>query len=232
MTRTDPMHGYTIADLHRMASGVVVRNLAWWPAGDRDGQVAAAWEGIAEHLCAATGPPSRGELMEAGRRALSREVRDLSRHHGARADGTNDGSAFARYWGWHAGPSPSPEGPVTDRIAVRQILGALTPRQVQAFEALAVTEDYVLAAQALRVRPQTFRSLIGRARHEFYMLWHEGETPSRQYRPDRRVMSRPADDPADLESRAVYAAAARERRKDRRAPEDELAAVTAGEDQR
>jgi len=207
------MHGYTLADLNGMASGVVVHNRGWWPAGDRADQVATAWEGIAEHLCAAAVRPSRGELMEAGRRALASEVRDSIRHHGARRDGTNDGSAFGRYWGWHSGPVPSPEVMVTDRLAVGQVLAGLTGRQVQAFEALALSEDYVLAAQALGVRPQSFRSLIGRAREEFYGLWHEGETPSRQYRPDRRLARRETDDRAELESRAEYAAAARERRR-------------------
>lgn len=212
---TDPMHGYTLADLAGMASGVVVHNRAWWPAGDRADQVAVAWEGIAEHLCAAGGRPSRAELMEAGRRALAREVRDQLRHHGARNDGTNDGSAFSRYWGWNSGPVPSPEAMVVERLTVGQILGALTPRQVQAFKALAAVEDYVLAAQALGIRPQTFRTLIGRARLEFYALWHEGESPSRPWRQDRRLKQRETRDPAELESRARYAAAARERRRSR-----------------
>lgn len=210
----DPLHGYTLADLNSMASGVVVHNMGWWPAGDRADQKDLAWEGIAEHLCSASAAPSRGELMEAGRRALAREVRDCMRHRGERRDGTNDGSMFGRYWGWHSGPVPSPESGITDRVAVMQILGALTGRQVQAFQALAACEDYVLAAQMLGIRPQTFRKLIGRARQEFYGLWHEGEAPSRPYRADRRVMRRDTDDPAELERRAVYAAS---KRKDRAA---------------
>lgn len=211
--RRDPMHGYTLADLDNMASGVVVHNMGWWPAGDRADQKALAWEGIAEHLCAADGQPSRGELMEAGRRALAREVRDSQRHHGARRDTTNDGSAFGSYWGWHSCPVPSPEGTVTDRVALTQILAALTRRQVQAFEALATCEDYVLAAQMLGVKPQTFRALIGRARTEFYGLWHEGEEPSRPYRADRRVTRRETGDPGELARRGAYAARRRQERR-------------------
>ena len=191
--------------------------MAWWPAGDRADQHDTAWEGIAEHLSAALERPARGELMEAGRRALAREVRDQMRHHGARGDGTNDGTNFARYWLWYAARVPSPEGVITEHLALRQVLAALTARQQAAVNALAVHDDYLLAAKMLGIRPQTFRSLLGRARQEFLALWHEGEEPSRLRGCDRRVYRRETDDPAEMARRAKDAAAARERRKARKA---------------
>jgi DNA-directed RNA polymerase specialized sigma24 family protein len=209
------MHGYAIAALDDLAARVVRNNLHWWAAGDRGDQHAVAWEGIAEHLCSAATTPAERDLLEAGRRALAREVKDNMRHHGARRDGTNDGTNFARYWLWQARVSPSPEASVTDGLALRQILAALTARQQEAVSALAARGDYMLAAEMCGIRPQTFRSLIGRARREFLRLWHEGEEPSRPWGCDRRVYRRETSDPAELSRRARGAAAARERRKAR-----------------
>lgn len=206
------IHGYTLAAINDLASRVVRNNRHWWPAGDRDDQHAAAWHGIAEYLSEAAEPPSERDLLEAGRRALSTEVKAQMRHHGARTDGTNNGAGFARYWSWHAAANASPEPAVVEALAVRQISTALTGRQLEALTALAAGEDYLLAAQMLSIKPQTFRSLLGRARREFFRLWHEGEEPSRPWGTDRRVTRRETSDPAVLAERARYAARKRAER--------------------
>lgn len=209
---TAALHGYTLAQIEGLARRVVANNRHWWPAGDRHGQYEAAWHGIAEHLCAASDPPTERDLLEAGRRALGADVRDELRHHGTRSDGTNNGANFSRYWDWHSHPVPSPEPAVTERLALTQILPALTARQRQALTALAVTGDYWQAAQVLGIKPQTFRSLIGRGRREFRALWHEGETPSRPWGTDRRALRHESTDPAVLATRAGYAARKRQER--------------------
>jgi hypothetical protein len=213
----DPMRGYTITDIGNFARSVVSNNRNWWPAGDRSDQYDAAWHGIAEHLCESPVEPSRLDLLEAGRRALATDVRDTMRHHGARTDGTNNGAGFARYWSWAAFSFPSPENGAVEREAFRQIFATLTERQREAVTALAVHGDYLLAARALGIRPQTFRGLLGRARKDFLALWHEGETPSRPWGTDRRVLRRETTDPAELATRARYAAQRRELRAQRRA---------------
>jgi DNA-directed RNA polymerase specialized sigma24 family protein len=207
------LHGYTLADLDRIALHVVRINMAWWPAGDRRDQADTAWEGIAEHLCAAPTPPTRQDLIEAGRTALVREVRDHARHHGAGSHNgiANAGAKFTAFWS-SASAVPSPEGPVTERVAVAQVLAALTPRQRDALLALALHGDYWAAAEALGIRPQTFRSLLGRARGEFFRHWFAPDAPPPIRGTDRRTGRHETDDPAELERRARAAERARAKR--------------------
>lgn len=182
-------YGWTLRTLDQLARAVVSNNFAWWPAGDRDDLYAAAWHGIVEHLYSAETEPHRNELMEAGRNALAQDVRDTMRHHGTRRDSTNTGQKHAMYWEWAGRAVPSPENGIVERLALYQILDALTPRQRQAFHTLAATGDYAEAARLLDIEGQTFRSLLGRARGAFRALWHEGEAPSRPWGCDRRAGS-------------------------------------------
>lgn len=206
------LHGYTLADLDGLASRVVRNNMHWWPAGDRRDQHDTAWEGIAERLCSALQRPAERDLLEAGRMALAREVRDQVRHRGDRRDGTNDGTRFAAYWNWATGHAPSPEGPAVERVALRQVLAALTARQQDALAALALHGDYWKAAAHLGIENQSFRALVSRARRDFYRLWWEHEAPPRIRQAGRRAQRYETGDPAVLERRAREAQAARERR--------------------
>jgi DNA-directed RNA polymerase specialized sigma24 family protein len=186
-TRTNLWHGHSLTDIDHLARTVVSNGRAWWPTGDRDDLHAAAWHGIVEHLCTTDEPPTRRDLLEAGRRALVDDVRDTMRHHGARRDNTNNGQRYAMYWEWAGHAIPSPENAIIERLALAQILDALTPRQRQAFMALAVSGDYPEAARLLDIADETYRSLLGRARTAFRGLWHEGETTSRHWGCDRRA---------------------------------------------
>lgn len=189
MTADGIRWGWTLADLDRLARTVVSNNRAWWPAGDREDLYAAAWHGIVEHLCSAEEKPRRVDLLEAGRQALSEDVKATMRHHGARRDGTNNGLKHAMYWEWAGRATPSPEAGLVERLALAQILEALSPRQREALAALAASGDYAGAARLLGIKDQTFRSLLGRGRDGFRELWHEGEAPSSHWGCDRRAGS-------------------------------------------
>jgi DNA-directed RNA polymerase specialized sigma24 family protein len=181
--------GWTLRDIDRLAKAVVSNNRTWWPAGDRDDLYAAAWHGIVERLYSADEEPTRIDLMEAGRTALHDDVRDIMRHRGARRDSSNNGQKYAMYWEWAGRTTPSPEQGIVERLALEQILAALTARQREAFSALAATGDYPEAALLLDIADQTYRSLLGRARGAFRGLWHEGEEPSAHWGCDRRAGS-------------------------------------------
>lgn len=208
----DPMHGYTLADLDDLARKVVTAHAHWWGGASGSDLRDWAWEGIALRLAVASRRPPARVLLDAGRDAVAREIRDSMRHHGNRSDGTNTGQRHAMYWAGYSVPAPSPEPAIVERIAARQVLAVLTTRQCDALAALAATGDYWAAARMLGIRPQTFRSLIGRARRDFYALWFEGQEPPRVRGTDRRTARHDTSDPDVLERRARDAASARARR--------------------
>jgi DNA-binding CsgD family transcriptional regulator len=213
---TEVRHGWTLAALTDLAATVVARHRHWWPAGDIADQHAAAWEGITEELLTADISPSRTELAGAGLRSLSRHVSGDRRHQG---DGShnpiaNAGAKFAAYWDWHGAPAADPANGITERLAVAQILPALTPRQREALTLLAAYEDYQDAAAAMGVAVGTFETHITRARAAFRALWHEGETPSRPWRKDKRVYSRTPREAAVAECGTVRAYWQHHRRKE------------------
>ncbi|MGW5408985.1 hypothetical protein [Streptomyces spiralis] len=183
---TSEVRGYTLRDLDALARSVVMNNRTWWPAGDRDDLHAAAWHGIVEHLCSTDEPPTRRDLLEAGRQALADDVRAAMRHHGARRDTSNTGARYAMYWEWAGRAVPSPEHGIVERIALEQILPALTAGQRAAIEALAAAGDYDQAARIVG-SVTGLKSQLMKGRRRFRELWHEGETPSAHWGCDRRA---------------------------------------------
>lgn len=188
MPDTAIRYGWTLHSLDALARAVVSNNRTWWPAGDRADLYDAAWHGIVEYLYTTATEPRRSELMEAGRQALARDVKDNLRHHGARRDGTNNGLKYAMYWEWAGRATPSPEPGIVERLALEQILPALTSGQLAALHALAATGDYAKAAR-ITGSPTSLKSQLSQGRRRFRALWHEGETPSKSWGCDRRAGS-------------------------------------------
>jgi hypothetical protein len=195
-TTTEPpseaLHGYTLHDIQRLTR-LALHLDRWYTAGDMEERYDAVWFAIVEALLAADTQPSRSSLLRAGMEASDVLVRDEMRTHGRCT--LNIGQPMPRFHAyWNPSNTPSPEPRIIDREALAQIWPQLQPRQQQALEALAATGDYDKAAAALGVTRGTFTVLISTGRRRFYSWWHEHETPSRQWRTDRRVSSRAGRD--------------------------------------
>lgn len=210
--------GYTLTDIHRLTK-LAANTAKGWLATDYTDLMEAAWFGIVEHLHTAEHWPPHYDLVRAGQQAVNSLVTDEMHHAGyfkyktTSAYGPFSMPAFVTFW---STPPTTIEPRIIERTALTQIWPALTTRQREALTALAVHGDYVLAAESLGIEPQTFRSLLGRARREFFALWHEGEEPSRMWGTDRRVARRETTNPVELARRARDAKKARERRAQRR----------------
>jgi hypothetical protein len=183
-------HGYTIRDLHRITAAALAADrllaMDWYERRD------IAWSAIAEHLCAAPEPPHRQELVRVGWQAIYQVVRDSHRQRGY-TDGCDDYASsaptmprFVRFWGPNV--TPSHEDRIVETVATQQVTATLTnPTYRDAVVALAVHDDYMRAAEALGISYKALVFRLATARRQFLAHWHEGETPYRPRRTDRRV---------------------------------------------
>jgi hypothetical protein len=185
-------HGYTLADVQHLTR-LTLRLDRWHTAGDISERYEAVWFAIVEHLLTSNSPPGRSELLRVGTEASDNLVRDNMRTHGkcTRHFG-RPMPEFFRYW--NPIHTASPEARIIEREALTQIWDLLRPSEQRALTALAATGDYAKAAEAAGVTGGTFTVLISSARRRFLAAWHEGETPSRMWRTDRRVSSRTGRD--------------------------------------
>lgn len=190
-----PLHGYTLTHLNRITRIAVLRGYLR-ASGTIADQLETAWHAIVETLCQAIEAPTAGQLIDAARAALSTAYRDELHHHGYVqtdvAAGREAMPAFQRYWTQPA--SSTLEDRIVERAALAQIWNQLAPSEQQALEALAVTGDYQKAAAAVGKKQATFNVLVRNGRMRFLAAWHEGETPSKVWRTDRRVGSRNGTD--------------------------------------
>ncbi|MDH6224320.1 hypothetical protein [Streptomyces sp. MJP52] len=189
------LHGYTLTHLNRITRTAVLRGYLH-ATGTIADQLETAWHAIVEALLEADEAPTTGELIATARTALSAAFRDELHHHGYVQNDISAGReampAFQRYWNPTA--SSPVEDKVVDRTALAQIWDQLNPSEQQALEALAATGDYQQAALAVGKKQATFNVLVRNGRMRFLQAWHEGETPSKVWRTDRRVGSRSGHD--------------------------------------
>jgi uncharacterized protein (DUF2236 family) len=171
------LHGYTKGGLDALAALVVRRWGHRWPGTDPHEMHEMAWGAIAEALCASNRRPWPSELEDAGRDALHEEMRAQGRHHGiSRRAGGATGRNFERYWLWHAHSARSPEAEITDRVAVQQILPAITAMPRKALVVLAGADnDYEMTCQLLAVPPAVLHLRLRDGRQQFAELWYGDE---------------------------------------------------------
>lgn len=179
-------HGYTLADLERLARISVTRdfwNQGMHPADRFD----LSFSAMAELLYASSEPPTANDLFNAATTAIRRQViSDRSAHGISNVDAYKDAPNFWRYWWEQFRHAAGPEERVVDRTALWQIFSTLAPRYQRVLLALATHDDHDKAAAALGITRSTYNGNLFYARREFYRLWHEGEQPSRLWVADRR----------------------------------------------
>lgn len=188
-------YSYTLDDLNRLARMVVTTNLQWWPAGDRRDQTDTAWSGIVEHLYSTDEEPTENELLAAGTRALVEDTKGYRKLHGIRDGGTHagepgyigDGPRFAAYW---YQPAAEPwEDRVIERVALAQILATAKSVHLEAFGALAATDDYAAASSALGLKGSALTARLSQGRRHFRRHWFAPDTAPPIKTTDRRVGS-------------------------------------------
>lgn len=181
-------HGYTLADLDKMARAAVVADRLL--VGDIRYRHGIAYSAIAECLFAAEDPPDRAHLIRVGWQAIALDVRWSLRHAGFPDDGQPGDDTlrprFMQFWQDYR-VVPSPETKVVEGLAARHLVDALSPVYRDAVVALAVHDTYQAAADALGISYVAFKARIGVARRQVLASWFEGETPRRTGRVDRRV---------------------------------------------
>lgn len=193
--KRDPLHGHTLATIDHLAR-LVMRTDRWHTAGDIDERFDTIRHAIIEHLLTHDTPPDRHALLAAGTRASDAAVYDHARTHGRNISHPGKAMpAFHRFWENALHRGASPETRVVEVLAFVQIWPLLRPSEQRAFTALAATGDHEKAAAMCGVAYGTFRALVSTGRRRFLEFWHEGETPSRVWRTDRRVCSRDGRDP-------------------------------------
>lgn len=183
---TEILRGYTLADIDHMARSACVADRSM--ASDVDTRYSVAWSAIAEHLYAATEPPTRQDLVRAGWQAIYQEVREMRHTFGQSRDDPNAEVASMpraqQYWFM---PKPDPDLGVIDRLAVRQIMDTLKPAYRDAVVALAATDDYRSAAEALDIKYSALTARLSVARKIFREHWFAPDVAPRIRGTDRRV---------------------------------------------
>lgn len=181
-------HGYTYDEIEALARRVAKMNAA---AGihDPDDRYEIAFSAIVDRLYTAQTRPGAGHLFNEARTALYTAFLTQQRQRGIPFDApgkSNQALRFRQYWNDWATRSTtaSPERRVVEPMAVEQILPLLAPAERAALLALAEHESYVAAAAALGLSRKTFSCYVSKARRRFRVWWHEGETPSGQWRHD------------------------------------------------
>jgi hypothetical protein len=181
-------HGYTLRDLDRLAR--YIAGEPQWGTADRIEIHQIAHDGLVDAILGATDAPTAGDVCVAARAAVYAAHRAWRQSHGYRANGPGQATKFFVYWAEWAGPTNPANHTghadlVVERLALSQILGALSPADARVITALAATSGRADTAKAIGLSPRTASRRITEARARAIALWHEGDTPPAPPRPPR-----------------------------------------------
>lgn len=171
---TPVRHGYTVAAVARLAHASVYR--AARSIDRAEDQRSVALCAIIHELHAHDCDPGAVVLMKSAQRAVQNFTQRELSNEGYDHFRARPLKGFVRYW--RPGASAPFDERVTERVAIPQILGALTQRQYEVVQALVECGgDQKTAAVLLGVAPNTISNHLRRIRAEFLGLWFEHETP-------------------------------------------------------
>ena len=172
-------HGYTYASVERIAQKAASESK--WRFVDLVERYEIARSAVAEELYRCDEPPGPYHLIDHGMKAIRRHVEELGDLRGVYfyKRGIPRMPRFEIFWWSVAGPTPSPEEPVIERLTVETIFAKLTPLNQQVLLALADFDNFDRAAEAMGVSVSSYRTYVYLARKQFLRLWHDGEEPSK-----------------------------------------------------
>ncbi|MGI5204969.1 hypothetical protein ACQEU6_25750 [Spirillospora sp. CA-108201] len=198
-------HGYTYGNLEGIARKASLDSK--WRYITLAERYDIAWSAVTEALYSSEDPPYAYDLIQAGMRAIARHVEEDGQLRGVYyyQPGKPRMPRFETYWWDAAGPTPSPENRIIERIATRHIFERLTPANQRVLLALADYNDYTRAAEALGISRKSFITYVCLARKQFLRLWHDDETPSRVWGRDHNYTNK-------TRSRSITAVTIRRRR--------------------
>lgn len=182
----DIAHGYTLADLDRMARAACAADRSL--AGDMTTRYDTAWSAIATALCEAETWPRPETLIRAGWQAIYAEIRAMQHTYGYSEYVGGFGPRAAAYW--TRIPADHMDDKVIEPMAAWQILATLTEKELAAVTALAALGDYQAAADALGISYLAFHQRLTAARTRFRRRWYAPETPPPVRGMDKRIRSR------------------------------------------
>jgi hypothetical protein len=171
------LHGYTMADMSRIARGVVWLKRRQLGPCMPDEALEVAWEAIATVLCEAEERPEESELFALAWSAARRQVSGIRQMHGMTDRGTADTfiAGFTTYW---RDLPANFEDALVERIAFRQAWRALRPYHRATFKAFAdAGYRQQPAAELLGVARFTMRQRLALGYAEFAALWYGDEMP-------------------------------------------------------
>lgn len=138
-------------------------------------------------LLEAETPPTTRELSDAGIQAIAHEVHAYFHDHGYSVRDRRTMPAFAAFWVSPPKPHDAWADAILEKIAVQQIMPALTLDQRTAIKAVAEYGNYASAADALGWSYYRLNFHLGKGRERARRLWHYPDTP-----PGHWAQSRPA----------------------------------------
>lgn len=170
-------HGLTMDVVQRLAGSAVRSARRYVSSMDSRDQYELAWMAIVELIYTRGDKPTTLDMIDAGQKAIKNEYKRQLADHGVDKDTLGAKVNHGKYWASVAGPTPDFTEAIAERIALPQVLGALTADQYEALAAVAVYGNQRVAADALGISDALLKNRLNKARDRIIRLWMEGESP-------------------------------------------------------